>query len=253
MNNRLLLLFIVVIVTSLFKENRVYGQDMAIGIANDLKIQEDVFNGALVCSQPEGFKLCNTPYSEDMFGVNVDKAIAVMSEDGNRQSNNVLTSGTAVIRINQSNGQIEQGDYVTSSDQPGLAMKATANGYVLGVAVEDQTSGLEPTVKAVINIHTETSLETSPSNLIAVLREASNAPVLAPLAAWRYLIAAMMVVISFMLGFIYFGKTARAGVEAVGRNPLAEKMIRRNVFFNMLVTVMIVGGGLLCAYFVLVL
>lgn len=250
---KLVVISIIIFLGCLLVKQKIQAQDIAGGLARRMAVRENTFDGAVLCSMPQGVELCKTAYSEDMFGVAVNLPTAVIENIDDQSNTNVLSDGTATIRVNEINGAIKRGDYLTSSEQPGLAMKAQANGYVLGVAIEDQKSGLEPTVRAVINIHVETSLQNTPSNLIAVLREASSAPVLAPLAAWRYLIAALLVVMSFMMGFVYFGRNARAGVEAVGRNPLAEKMIRRNVALNMIVTVMIVVSGLFCAYLVLIL
>jgi hypothetical protein len=144
---------------------------------------------------------------------------------------------------------------VTSSETPGMAVKAIENGYVLGMAINDavQASTGENRVMVALNIHPEAQLSGTRSNLISVLRDASKAPLLEPLAAFRYVLAALLVVISFSLGFIYFGRMANTGVEAIGRNPLAEKMIRRNIILHIMVTLIIVVVGLFAAYLVLIL
>ena len=62
-----------------------------------------------------------------------------------------------------------------------------------------------------------------------------------------------MILISFSLGFIYFGRVAKTGIEAMGRNPMAGKMIQLSVLFNIIVTVIIVLIGLAIAYLILIL
>ena len=46
-----------------------------------------------------------------------------------------------------------------------------------------------------------------------------------PLTVFRYLMAALVIILSFFLGFFVFGKTAARGVEALGRNPEASSKI----------------------------
>jgi F0F1-type ATP synthase membrane subunit c/vacuolar-type H+-ATPase subunit K len=73
------------------------------------------------------------------------------------------------------------------------------------------------------------------------------------LASLRYLLAFLIAIIAFVLGFIYFGRVVRVGIEAIGRNPLARRMIQITMLFNILITIVIVLAGLLIAYLILVL
>jgi F0F1-type ATP synthase membrane subunit c/vacuolar-type H+-ATPase subunit K len=58
---------------------------------------------------------------------------------------------------------------------------------------------------------------------------------------------------SVVTGFIYFGKVARSGVEALGRNPLAARLIQFGIFINLLLTfgIMLLGGVI--AYVIIIL
>jgi F-type H+-transporting ATPase subunit c len=62
--------------------------------------------------------------------------------------------------------------------------------------------------------------------LIAVAKQSASAPFFEPLASLRYILATFVVILSFALGFIYFGRVAHAGVEAIGRNPEAASKIQ---------------------------
>jgi F0F1-type ATP synthase membrane subunit c/vacuolar-type H+-ATPase subunit K len=62
-----------------------------------------------------------------------------------------------------------------------------------------------------------------------------------------------MVIISFTLGMIYFGRASRTGIEAVGRNPLAKRVIQLTIFLNIVLTIVIVMVGLAIAYLILIL
>ena len=104
-----------------------------------------------------------------------------------------------------------------------------------------------------LNIHPAVDLSETGGNLIDVLRRALEAPILSPLVSLRYILAALVMIIAFTLGFVYFGRVARAGVEAIGRNPLAGRMIELTVIFHILLTIVIVGAGVGIAYLILIL
>ncbi len=54
----------------------------------------------------------------------------------------VALSGRVLVKVSDENGLIEQGDYLTSSSTPGVAMKATHQGVVVGQALEAWKSSL---------------------------------------------------------------------------------------------------------------
>ncbi len=49
----------------------------------------------------------------------------------------VAIAGRAPVTVNNLNGQIRVGDPITSSDIPGVGMKATASGFIIGRAIEN--------------------------------------------------------------------------------------------------------------------
>lgn len=49
----------------------------------------------------------------------------------------VITEGVTHVRYNLQNGPIAKGDYITISNQPGVGMKATEDGFTIGLALED--------------------------------------------------------------------------------------------------------------------
>ncbi len=84
-----------------------------------------------------GVKKATTPYDTGMLGV-------VSTNPGQLLSDNEIATGTvaavalvgrAPVRVSRKNGPIAIGDYLTSSDEPGVAMKATEAGTVLGIAL----------------------------------------------------------------------------------------------------------------------
>lgn len=218
-------------------------------------IDSDVGGGDVICSVEDGFKKCEGEYDTSMYGVVVDESSVYLEDQELENYRLVLKEGIARVRVSVINGSIEEGDYLTSSNLPGVAQKATRNGYVLGVALE----GFDPSdqdsvgfIQIVINIHPEAKFSSGGSNLLQFIRQGLSVPLLEPIASLRYLLAVLMVLISFTLGMIYFGRSSRAGIEAVGRNPLAKRVIQFTVLINIVLTIVIVLVGLGIAYLILV-
>jgi F0F1-type ATP synthase membrane subunit c/vacuolar-type H+-ATPase subunit K len=166
-----------------------------------------------------------------------------------------VQSGDAIVRVSTVNGAIEVGDLITSSEMPGVGQKATVNGFVLGLALEAYGS-TDPNdigeILVSLNIHPSSSFVGSRTNLVANIRQALSSPVVAPLDSFRYLLAFIIAIISFALGFVYFGRVVRTGVEAIGRNPLASRMIQVTVLINIVITIVIVLTGLVVALLILI-
>jgi len=71
-----------------------------------------------------------------MIGViSVDPAI-ILGEKGKENLRAVALVGRVPVKVTTKNGEIKVGDYLTSSDIPGVAMKATKPGRVIGIALE---------------------------------------------------------------------------------------------------------------------
>jgi len=157
-----------------------------------------------------------------------------------------------MVRVSGTGGKLKRGDFITTSATPGLGVKAGKSGNVLGMALDEYLEEGEGKVLASIAIRPAIVATAARGNVVETLKQGLLAPTLSPLASLRYVLAVIVVIISFVLGFVYFGRVARAGVEAMGRNPLAGRMIAVGVVFNLLLTVAIMGGGLIAAYLILI-
>ncbi|OGM54522.1 hypothetical protein A3F62_03225 [Candidatus Woesebacteria bacterium RIFCSPHIGHO2_12_FULL_44_11] len=225
-------------------------------IATTVEVEGDAQNGDIVCSQDERFNLCANEYDPNMFGVVNDTPSAAFEEEDLAGKHLVVREGNADVRVTSANGSIEVGDLVTSSTQAGVGVKAIRNGYVLGTALEAYASddtGAAGSIQVSLNVHPTIELSDAKTNLLQLFQEGLTAPILGPLASLRYLLAAGIVVLAFILGFTYFGRVVKTGVEAIGRNPLAGRMIQFSVIFNVLLTLVIIAAGLGIGYLILVL
>ena len=247
-------IFLVLLILASFY-NPVSAQDTSTGvaIAIDMAGGED---GDLVCSAQGGYKKCNKLNDSSLFGVVTSNPSAKFEVTGLDNPVFVLTTGKANVKVSSRNGNINEGDFVTSSEAEGVGQLASENGFVLGTALESYESGDANAVGKIlvsISIHPEVGLSSARSNLLQVIRQGATGAVLEPLDSFRYLIAALVVITSFVMGFVYFGRVARSGVEAIGRNPLASRIIQFNMILHIVMSIVIVLIGLAIAYLILIL
>ena len=253
--NKYSIAFLMWVVLSLTSWQSANAQVSSSGISYTIELEAEAVDGDVVCALKGGYGLCSLAYSPAMFGVVTKNPAAQFSVISTNKTALVTSQGTALVRVKSSGGNIKKGDFLTTSKTPGVAVLATQNGYVLGVA-QDDYSASDPEavglIQASINIHPEASIGNSRSNLLQVIKEGFAAPIFGPLESLRYILAAGIVLVSFTLGFIYFGRMARTGVEAIGRNPLASRAIELSVIFHIIITIVIIAAGVGIAYLILI-
>ena len=252
----LLFVFFASLLTSyLLLGHTVAAQDASSGLAISVDLGDIAFeDGDIICTKDEGFTLCEFPYDTSIIGVTTSNPAASFEVTGDNAL--IQSDGIAYVRVSGENGPIAKGQYITSSLTPGVGQYANKSGYVVGVALEnfDGATGDDiGTIMVAINIHPAAGLSGARTNLVQVLREGLQAPLFDPLDSLRYVIAAIILLTSFILGFVYFGRAAGLGIEAVGRNPLASRKIQFTVILHVVITIAIVLAGLGLAYLILIL
>jgi len=219
-------------------------------------VDSEAQDGDIICTYPQGNARCNLDYDTSIFGVISDNPAASIEDRDLTSPRLIVSSGIVTVRVSAVNGNIAEGDFVTTSLNPGVGQKAIRNGYVLGMAIESyqpQDPGAVGRIQVMINIHPASGISGPRGNLLQFIRQGLAVPVFEPVESLRYILAALMVIISFTLGMIYFGRSSRAGIEAIGRNPLAKRVIQLTVFMNILLTVVIILVGLSISYLILIL
>ena len=223
------------------------------GLATTIELTEDAPEGSIIAVTSAGYQLANKEYDSGIYGI-ATKTPAVSLENIPIASlAHVVYQGQARVLVSAVNGEIKKNDLITSSTTPGVGIKATVNGFVLGTALEDY-SGENPG-RILVNVKPQYNSSFSKGasrNIFDVLRNARQSVSLSPLESLRYLIAAIVALIAFVLGFTYFGRVAQRGVEAIGRNPLAGRVIEISVALNLLLTALIIFVGLGIAYLILI-
>lgn len=219
---------------------------------------ETIEEGDVIVLKDGEFVPSYKDYDENIYGVVVDSAAISLTDRSlpDAESVSVISDGDTYIKVSTINGEIKPGDYLTTSSIPGVAQKADVSGYVLGIALESYSSDDPQAVGKVltqIDIKSAYVPNRSQKNLLNFLKTGALSPVLSPLTTFRYLLSALVVVASFVVGFSSFGRISGKSVEALGRNPLASRDIKSAVVFNFIFTFGIMIAGIVISYLVLVL
>jgi hypothetical protein len=256
MKNALLcLLMFIVLTPNAFAQNVV---NMSAGVAVSINISDsNVKDGSIVSSSSKGYKMPRTAYDPSIAGVVSDTpALDIQNTNRTPSTREVITSGNAYVLVSSINGSINKNDYITSSPTAGVGQKSTIDGFVLGVAQESYNNSNKNAVgKILVNVspHYNATFIATQTNLVESVKTAIGSPFLSPLTTLRYLLAGAVALLAFILGFIYFGRVVKTGVEALGRNPLAEKAILFSIVFNLFTTIIIMAIGLGISYLILIL
>jgi len=227
-----------------------------LGVARMTEVKDkNVKDGAILSAAGDGPAVLSTiPYDGHVIGVVSRDAAIILSTKATQNGVPTISNGTVYILVSSQDGQIKKGDLLTTSTIPGVAVKAAKDGYVLGTALEDAAETdpkKEDKIAVNLDLHYFNSKPTFPGSLTDIFKIALLPTKESPTALFKYIVAAMVVLGSFVLGFMTFGRTAAKGVEALGRNPAASKIIHLGIIFNVGIVVVIVLSGLTVAFLIL--
>lgn len=231
--------------------------EIPLGVATYVTIiDKDVPDGSIISFSDGNNSLSKLPYDPSARGVVATNAAIIINNKSSENSYPLLTGGTAMARVTTSNGAIKKGDLVAPSAIPGVGMKATELGWVVGSALEDYTvSDKNQIGKIPLLIGVHNSYVVKPANinnrLFDVFKLGTIAVYESPVVVFKYIISAVILITSIIFAFVFFGRIANSGVEALGRNPLASRFIQVGIALNVLIALAIIGAGIAMAYFVI--
>ena len=243
---------ILILVTLFLAVSNVSAVDVQNGsIAPNLSLDDPQAKNADILSK-QGDKLLRSakPYDENMIGVIVEDPSVVLNK-ASETTKPVVAYGEVLVNVNDSNGQIKQGDLVTSSTRAGEGQKATSSGFILGRAMGD-LQGSQGQIRVFVNIqYQQNSTAPTVGGFFNVLTTSLENPENVP-DFLRYLLALIVGGGAFLIGFFSFARSLRNGVEAIGRNPLARSAIQLAMAMNLLGILLLTVAGIGLALFIIV-
>ena len=211
------------------------------------------------------------PYDEKMYGVYVTNPQIVFRTSGNNMP--VARVGEVDVNVTTLSGAIARGDFITSSKITGKGQKASlAEGYLLGIALSDFSEkdgtelkfenksyrqgkikvaiGIGPSSLSAINssggfLGTARQVGLSFFSLVSANKEAEK--------IFRYIMSALVAIISILGGIYFFGRNVTKGIESIGRNPLARATIQTMIIINVVLIGLVSLGGIVLALTILAL
>jgi hypothetical protein len=222
-------------------------------IAQNLEIKEEnVQKGEILCVKKEGIFRCDTPYDENIVGVLGERPILVFGKKATT-SLPVISYGEALVKVSTQNGKIKRGDFITSSNKPGVGQKATETGFVLGKALQDfdKEEGLvlvfvNPQVINLSLFQKKPEVGGIIQEILSGLKIEKNIP-----EVLRYVFAIILAGMSFLFGFLFFARTLREGIAGISRNPLAKESIQSAMILNLIGISILTLAGIGLALFVI--
>ncbi len=226
------------------------------GVAHMISVKNaNVPDGSILTASPQGAILSTVPYDSQVLGVvSRDAGIILSTTTTGGNSVPVISDGTIYVLVASQQGSIKKQDLITTSTIPGVGVKAIDSGYVLGYALEDYSNPDPKKVGKIavnLSLHYFNSKPTFAGSLTDIFKFVLLPTKNSPAAIYKYVVAAAVVLGSFALGFISFGRTAAKGVEALGRNPAASAVIHLGIIFNVGIVIAIILAGLTVAFLIL--
>lgn len=196
--------------------------------------------------------------------INRDSSLLAVSNSQKEQVQ-IATSGTVNVLVSDINGAIHQGDHITASPLSGIGMKASANVRIVGIAqggvqgAKKQTykdkSGKEHSVTlgevpVLVNVAyffkepEKTVVPTALQNVANSLAGKSVSTLPIVLSSAVFLV--MLIIVS---SIIY--SMIRSSIISVGRNPMSQSAIYRDLVQLSTLVLAILAVGLIAIYLIL--
>ncbi len=224
----------------------------SVGIANYLTVNGKVEDGDIIISTSKGYAVSSRSYDPGVVGIMTSNPAISLKTDPQRKGNvPVVYAGTVQVKVVGTNGGIKRGDFIATSSVGGTGMKATKSGYVLGESLQDVSFTNDKEIKIIsvnLNLHFVQLGSPITNSIWQIFALTQIATYEEPLRVFRYVASAVVLVMSFVFGFLIFSRTIKTGIEAIGRNPLAGRMIQLSILFNVVLVIIIVMTGIGISY-----
>ncbi len=194
----------------------------------------------------------------NLVGVAAQSPLVELSDAG-KNSVQVVVSGSTLALVSDINGPVVVGDKITISPLDGIGMKATQSGATIGVAQTSLSSVTTATrtvsgkdghqvsikvglVPVAVNVTYYPAAQSGSLSTIVppVLQSAANSLAGRQVAPVRVLLAALALVLGFIITVVMLTTSIRSEIVSLGRNPLARRTLLRA-----LIDVLIAACGVL--------
>ena len=204
--------------------------------------------------------------SDNLLGVVVSANSSSLSLTNNLANQvQVATSGTLGVLVSDINGVISRGDYITASPITGVGMKATDNARIVGISQGSIEGGSKQTIKndsgkdqsvmvgqVPVLVNVSSYFKQPDKTLIpSAVQNIANAFAGRSVSALPILISAGIFVVTLIIVVIIIYAMIRNAIISVGRNPLSQSAVYRNVIQMSGLVLAILAAAFTAMYLVL--
>jgi hypothetical protein len=257
--------FFSAVFTFLFSSHAVLAQQFSptVGIAITLKSsdQSEAKTGLIVAKDPNEYYLTRSYKDPNVAGVITDNTDFLYTTENNKDKTTLAVDGVTDVWVSNTLGEIKYGDFITTSTQTGIGVKALENGSVVGYAMEAAPAGSEPHLIKVKLTLTDSWTGDIPQQNQSLFRQSGNtfskllnsveSEALQGSRGFLYIIVLIIVILASIFGFMTFGRIAVNGIYAVGRNPLAKTTIVRTILINSFITILFTLASFIIALLII--
>lgn len=244
----------------------------AVSISEDFKANDSYPNGSIVSltkASSDQVELSNTNNTDYLLGVVNDPNQSAISFDKNETDVSVALRGDVKVLVSNVNGEIVQGDFITTSWLDGVGMKASADSQqkIIGVAQEDfdlsqatEYGDIDtPSGKQKVSVDTvlvrlsdkegtESTLENKNS-----VEEAFSEVIGQDVSLDKIIIGSLLFVMSLTVSGMFTISSIKGSFISIGRNPMASTSINKGMVRVAIISTVILLTGTVVAYAVMVL
>lgn len=234
-----------------------YTTDEALSLGSIVSLKDNS-NDAVVAS--------TTSSANNILGITISADSSLLSVTNNEKEQvQVATSGTVRVLVSDINGTIKRGDHITASPLAGVGMKASRNIRIVGIAQADvqgekkQTykdkQGKEQSVKlgqvpVLVNVAYYFK-EPEKTVVPGALQNVANAVAGREVSTLPALLATAVFVITIIVVCSIIYSMIRSSIISVGRNPMSQSAVYRDLVQMSALVLAILGVGLLSIYLIL--
>lgn len=178
----------------------------------------------------------------------------------------VIHEGEILVNVSDVNGPIQAGDAVGVSPIAGKGQRVGGDALIVGVARESLDSESSTSFpfefedRALLVGSIVVSLDLGAMGGAGSNGEGQGlgggeerASPVSPGEVFKYVMAALIAIGSIYISFRNFGANIRNSVISVGRNPLAKRSIQGMVILNVVLIILVGGGGIFLSLAILLL
>ena len=204
--------------------------------------------------------------TDSIIGVAVNEGSSLLTlNNGSDNQVQVSTSGVVPTLVSDCNGEITQGSQVTSSPLKGIGMIASTNTKVVGIAQGKMTGTTKQTVSEDVCASNEVTLGQVPvlvnvsyhyqqpdkTIIPAALQNIANSVAGKKVSTVPIIISGAIFIITIIVVVSIIFAMIRSSIISVGRNPLAQSAVYRDVIQLSLLVLGILAVAVIAIYLVL--